>query len=179
MRRFVVAAIAVALVFVSGLALFVAGGPSESGSAVQILRGHGFPADPPPPITRACRLPLAEGLSGCPISSTAALAAGGRLANGTARTAQLVSIRLKHGRTLLAWAVSVVPRIPPPAPDSAATFLVLLDGHSGNLATCLDFDFAGPHATQPPPTNILVLACNGGAAGMDRLAVSSRPAESG
>jgi hypothetical protein len=161
------------LVIVIGLAVVAAtsfvvvsmtGGPSESAPAVEVLRAHGLPADPPPAITRLCNLPLADKWSGCPISSSSALAAGGRVADGTGKSAVLVSIRLKHGRTMLAWAVSVVPRTPPPAPDSAATFLVLLDGHTGDLSTCQDFDYGGPYPKSPPPANILVLACTGGAA---------------
>ena len=159
MRRLVIV-IGLAVVAAAGFAvLSMTGGPSESAPAVAVLRGHGFPADPPPPITRLCNLPLGDKWSGCPISSSSALAAGGRVANGTGKSAELVSIRLKHGRTLLAWAVSVLPRTPPPAPDSAATFLVLLDGHTGDLLACQDFDTGGPSPKSPPPANILVLAC--------------------
>jgi hypothetical protein len=160
--RVVVVAIAFVLVVLCGLAaVFVTGGTSESGIAVEILRGHGIPADPPPLITRVCSIPLADRWSECPISSKAALAAGGKVADGTGRTAELVSIRLTRGRTMLAWAVSVVPRTPPPAPDSAATFLVVLDGHTGKLASCNDFDYGGPYPKRPPPTNPLVLVCAG------------------
>jgi hypothetical protein len=163
-RRLVIV-IGLAVVAATGLAvLSMTGGPSESAPAVAVLRGHGLPADPPPPITRLCNLPVADKWSACPMSSSAALAAGGRVADGTGKSADLVSIRLKHGRTLLAWAVSVVPRTPPPAPDSAATFLVLLDGHTGDLSTCQDFDYGGPYPKSPPPANILVWACTGGAA---------------
>jgi hypothetical protein len=161
MRRLVIV-IGRAVVAATGFAvLSMTGGPSESAVAVEVLRGHGFPADPPPPITRLYSLPLADKLSGCPMSSSAALAAGGRVANGTGKSAELVSIRMKHARTLLAWAVSVVPRTPPPAPNSAATFLVLLDGHTGDLSTCQDFDYGGPYPKSPPPAGILVLACTG------------------
>lgn len=158
-RRLVIV-IGLAVVAAIGFAvLSMTGGPSESASAVEVLRGHGFPADPPPAITRLCNLPLADKLSGCPISSSAAVAAGGRVADGTGKSAELVSIRLTHGRTLLVWAVYVVPRTPLPAPDSGATFLVLLGGHTGDLAACQDFDYGGPYPKSPPPANILVLAC--------------------
>lgn len=157
---------ALAAVLLAGIGGLVAqGGAPAAGpdSTVQALRAQGIPADPAPSVYDVCRLPLAGRLPVCPIDQSAAAAAA-RKAGGTVRAVELVSLRLRAGGRMLAWAVTVrrvfaiaamcplpaagVTRPLCPAP-AASTVILLVDARSGGRLDCSALQLGGPAAPRP------------------------------